>query len=87
VVTKKPNELGIYDMSGNVWEWSQEWYDNYYYEINSDTNPYNHKTASTRALRGGSWFDLANYVRVVDRLNDIPDFTYNISVFRVCRTV
>jgi sulfatase modifying factor 1 len=52
---KKPNELGIYDMSGNVWELCSDWYDADFYKKSGKTNPRNDKKARYRVLRGGSW--------------------------------
>jgi len=52
---KQPNELGLYDMSGNAWEWVQDWYHQNYY-VNSPTeDPKGHPNGNTRVLRGGSW--------------------------------
>lgn len=50
---KKPNELGLYDMSGNLWEWCQDWMGHYHPE--EQTNPVGPSDGSHRIMRGGSW--------------------------------
>lgn len=57
VGTKRPNELGIYDMSGNVYEWCQDWYDSKYYENSPQHNPQGAISGSYRVFRGGSWYN------------------------------
>ena len=53
VATKYPNELGLYDMSGNVWEWCQDWFGSY--NADAQTNPTGPETGTCRVCRGGSW--------------------------------
>ena len=61
VGTKQPNELGIYDMTGNVWEWCQDWYGSY--SSSPQTNPTGAVRGSCRVGRGGSWGNSARYCR------------------------
>lgn len=69
---KKPNELGLYDMTGNVWEWMSDRYDADYYANSPTEEPKDDKTGLTRSLRGGYWGDLASFVRVTRRIGLEP---------------
>ena len=74
---KAPNALGLFDMSGNVYEWCEDWFDEKFYEKcaaqGTVENPRNDEKGSCRVLRGGSWIGLdPRYCRVARRDDDDP---------------
>ena len=82
VGSKRANALGIYDMSGNVWEWCKDWYADSY--VSYDTNnPVGPSSGSSRVCRGGSWPNAASYCRVASRANGSPGLRGSNLGFRV----
>lgn len=77
VKTKQPNELGIYDMSGNIREWCNDRYSSTYYSSSPSTEPQGPSSGSKRVLRGGSWRDGANDIKVTKRLDQNAYKHYN----------
>ena len=75
VKTKQANELGLYDMSGNVWEWCQDWYGDY--SSGAQTNPTGALRGSRRVFRGGGWISGARYCRVAIRDYFAPDYRHH----------
>ena len=81
VGTKQANELGLYDMSGNVREWCQDWYSSSYYTSAAVANPTGPTTGSNRVIRGGSWNSAARSCRVAYRGSSTPTSTfYNLGL-------
>jgi formylglycine-generating enzyme required for sulfatase activity len=80
---KSPNELGIYDMSGNVYEWCTDWYGSDYYKNSSSNNPKGANSGTYRVLRGGAWNYTPAICRIAFRFNYAPTIRSNYIGFRV----
>jgi formylglycine-generating enzyme required for sulfatase activity len=90
VGSKKPNSLGLYDMSGNVWEWVEDCGHDNYKEAPTDGSAWleaNGGNCGQRVIRGGSWFNFPVGLRASDRDGDFPDLRLNFLGFRLVQDI
>jgi formylglycine-generating enzyme required for sulfatase activity len=91
VRTYPPNNWGLFDMAGNLWEWVADWYDQNYYQIFPTDKPVDDprgpETGEVRVLRGGSFFNGPGILRASFRYWYLPDFRIALFGFRCVREV
>jgi formylglycine-generating enzyme required for sulfatase activity len=85
-----PNGYGLYDMTGNVWEWTADWFDENYYQTSPPKNPRGASAGTEKAIRGGSFLCAENFCsnyRVAGRSRSAPDSGLNNLGFRCAKDV
>ena len=79
----QPNGVGLYDMTGNVWQWLNDWYGERYYSKSPKDNPRGAASGIDRVVRGGSWLNGPNDIRTADRNNSAPNYRSSDIGFRI----
>ena len=86
VASRRPNSLGLYDMSGNISEWCNDWYFNSYSGYGISSNPTGPNHGTTKVYRGGSWYDSGRFCRVSKRFSMNPSFRNKLVGLRLAAT-
>ena len=85
VAQLEPNEYGLYDMIGNVWEWVNDWYDASYYQYSPTSDPAGPAVGADRGMRGAAWNNAPDTTRVSYRNHDLPKDRSMVQGFRCAR--